>query len=132
VPNVIGLNLADATSKLSKQNLLLRTVGDGDTVTGQIPAAGAAIPGESEVVLYMGEAVPTGTVEVPDVTGMTYEKANEVMTKAGLYLKATGVTEYNSATKVSSQSIEAGTQVERGTTVEGHFVDSGNGNGWGL
>ena len=35
VPNLSGLNLADATSALQKNSLTLRTVGDGGTVTGQ-------------------------------------------------------------------------------------------------
>ncbi|MFQ7853989.1 MAG: PASTA domain-containing protein [Flavonifractor plautii] len=70
VPNLSGLNLADATSALQKNSLTLRTVGDGGTVTGQIPAAGASIPGGSQVVLYMGEAVPTDQVQVPSVIAL--------------------------------------------------------------
>ena len=73
VPNVTGLSLADATTKLKNANLSLRTVGDGETVTGQIPAANATIPGGSQVVLYMGAEMPTDQVQVPDVTGKTAE-----------------------------------------------------------
>ena len=40
VPNLSGLNLADATSALQKNSLTLRTVGDGGTVTGQIRRRG--------------------------------------------------------------------------------------------
>lgn len=90
VPNLSGLNLADATSALQKNSLTLRTVGDGGTVTGQIPAAGASIPGGSQVVLYMGEAVPTDQVQVPSVIGLTAEQARQKLADAGLYMRATG------------------------------------------
>ncbi|MFR4335036.1 MAG: PASTA domain-containing protein [Lawsonibacter sp.] len=96
VPNLSGLNLADATSALQKNSLTLRTVGDGGTVTGQIPAAGASIPGGSQVVLYMGEAVPTDQVQVPSVIGLTAEQARQKLADAGLYMRATGATEYGS------------------------------------
>ena len=127
VPNLSGLNLADATSALQKNNLTLRTVGDGGTVTGQIPAAGASIPGGSQVVVYLGESVPTDPVEVPNVTGKTAEAARQALENAGLYMKATGATDYGSSTVALSQSIEAGTPVEV------QFIDnSGGGAGWGF
>ncbi|MCC8122519.1 MAG: PASTA domain-containing protein, partial [Oscillospiraceae bacterium] len=66
------------------------------------------------------------------ISGMTYDGATQALSKVGLYLKATGVSNYGSSTRVSSQSIAAGTQVERGSIVVGQFVDSGGGSGWGL
>ncbi len=133
VPNVAGLNLADATSRLKNANLELRTVGSGDTVTGQIPAAGASIPGGSQVVLYMGENVPTDPVEVPDVTGKTAEAARQALANVGLYMKAAGASDYGSSTVASSQSVEAGAMVDRGTAIEVHFIDNaGGGAGWGF
>ncbi len=127
VPNVSGLTLAEATGKLKDQNLTVRTVGDGETVTGQIPVGGASIPGGSEVVLYMGGQVPTDQVEVPDVYGMTMEAARQAMGQVGLYLKATGAAEYGSGTIASSQSLDPGTPVSRGSVIEVHFTDNSNG-----
>ena len=124
VPNLSGLNLADATSALQKNNLTLRTVGDGGTVTGQIPAAGASIPGGSQVVLYMGEAVPTDQVQVPSVIGLTAEQARQKLADAGLYMRATGATEYGSHVVAYEQSTAAGASVNRGTTIEVRFTDS--------
>ena len=133
MPNLTGLNLADATSRLKNANLTVRTVGGGDTVTGQIPASGASIPGGSQVVVYLGESVPTDPVEVPNVTGKTAEAARQALENAGLYMKATGATDYGSSTVALSQSIEAGTLVDRGTAVEVQFIDnSGGGAGWGF
>ena len=123
VPNVTGKTLADATSALKKNNLTLRTVGDGDTVTGQIPAQGASIPGGSEVVLYMGQEVPTDQVQVPNVVGLTLEQAQKKMTEAGLYLKASGASGYSTSTAYE-QEVAAGTSVDRGTAIEVRFTDS--------
>ena len=124
VPNLSGLNLADATSALQKNNLSIRTVGDGDTVTGQIPANGASIPGGSEVVVYMGVDVPTDQVTVPNLDGLSMDQAKQRLSALGLYLKATGATEYGSNVVAYDQSIAAGTSVDRGTTIEVRFTDS--------
>ena len=124
VPNLVGLDLASATSALQKNNLSLRTVGDGDTVTGQIPANGASIPGGSQVVLYLGEEVPTDQVAVPDVTGLTAEQARQRLADAGLYMRASGATEYGANVVAYEQSVQAGTSVDRGTTIEVRFTDS--------
>ena len=124
VPNLVGLDLASATASLEKNGLSLRTVGDGATVTGQIPAAGASIPGGSQVVLYMGEEVPTGQVTVPSVVGLTAQQAEEKLAAQGLYMRATGASEYNAGVVAYEQSVAAGTGVDRGTTVEVRFSDS--------
>ena len=124
VPNLVGLDLASATASLEKNGLSLRTVGDGAAVTGQIPAAGASIPGGSQVVLYMGEEVPTGQVTVPSVVGLTAQQAEEKLAAQGLYMRATGASEYNAGVVAYEQSVAAGTGVDRGTTVEVRFSDS--------
>ena len=124
VPNLVGLDLASATASLEKNGLSLRTVGDGAAVTGQIPAAGASIPGGSQVVLYMGEEVPTDQVTVPSVVGLTAAQAEEKLAAQGLYMRATGASDYSSGVVAYEQSVAAGTSVDRGTTVEVRFSDS--------
>ncbi len=125
VPRVTQHYLDYAESVLKQNNLTYRVVGEGDVITGQIPAAGATIPGGSQVVLYMGEEeVPTEQVEVPDLEGMSPEAAKAALTELGLYLRATGAVEYYVSTNVGTdQSIEAGTLVNLGTVVEVRFVD---------
>ena len=123
VPGVTGMTLADATAKLKESGLDVRTVGDGETVTAQIPAQGVAIPGGSKVILYMGADKPTDKVTVPDVTGRTREQAQQAMADAGLYLKSTGLT-VGDDVKAESQAIAGGAEVERGTVVEVHFIQS--------
>ncbi|MGN0969031.1 MAG: PASTA domain-containing protein, partial [Oscillospiraceae bacterium] len=126
VPKVTGHYLDYAESVLKQAGLTYRTVGEGTVVNGQIPASGATIPGNSQVVLYLGdEEVPTDQVEVPNVEGMTPEETQNALNKVGLYLRATGAAEYYvSSNKAASQSIAAGTLVDRGTVIEVRFTDS--------
>ena len=74
-PKVTGMTVADAKKALDKKNLKYRTVGEGESITAQLPAAGASVPGGSTVVLYLGDAVPEESGTVPDVVGMSYEGA---------------------------------------------------------
>ena len=124
VPNLVGLDLASATASLEKSGLSLRTVGEGETVTGQIPANGASIPGGSQVVLYLGEEVPTDQVTVPSVTGLTAAQAEEKLAAQGLYMRATGVSEFSGGVTAYEQSVAAGESVDRGTAIEVRFSDS--------
>ncbi|MEG2118974.1 MAG: penicillin-binding transpeptidase domain-containing protein, partial [Pseudoflavonifractor sp.] len=125
VPNMTGLPLADAQKAAEKQGLKTRVVGTGETVTGQMPVAGAAIPGGSQVVLYLGEEKPTDQVAVPDVMGKSPDAARQALSDAGLYLKASGVANYyTNSTVVTGQSITPGTPVDRGTVVSVQFTDN--------
>ena len=120
VPSLVGMGLSDATAALQKANLDVRTVGDGETVTAQIPAQGASIPGGSKVVLYMGEQPSTELVEVPDLTGKTPAQAKSALSELGLYMKLSGDTGADS--KAVTQTVAAGTQVPEGTVVEVNVV----------
>ena len=124
VPQVVGYAEEQASTALAKRGFTYRKVGEGDTVTGQIPAAGAVIPGGSQIVLYMGEAQPTGPVTVPDLSGLSPDKARQALANVNLYLRGTGSAKYfTSATLAANQSISPGAQVEPGTVVEVTFVE---------
>jgi len=121
VPQLAGLNLSSATTRLNNANLTYRTVGDGETVTGQIPAAGAVVPGGSQVLLYMGEEKPTEKVTVPSLTGKNLTTVRSALESLGLYLRASGAG--SDAAVAYSQSIEPGTEVERGTVIDVEFSE---------
>jgi stage V sporulation protein D (sporulation-specific penicillin-binding protein) len=125
MPNVKSYELTVAKGLLADQNIHCRTVGTGNRVTGQIPAAGVSIPGGSTVILYLGEDVPTDQVEVPDLTGLTPTEAKNTLEDLGLFLRATGVADYTDATiRAASQSLSAGTMVAMGTVLEVRFVST--------
>ena len=123
VPSVLGMTVNNAVSTLSSSGLSYRTVGSGDTVTAQIPASGTAIPGDSQVILYLGEEAPTDLVTVPDLTGKSPAAVENALEALGLYVRATGVSSYTSSTSAASQSIAPGTEVARGTVIEVQFVE---------
>lgn len=124
VPKLTGYDLDTAKTALKRKNLTCRTVGNGTVVTGQIPAVGASIPGNSTVILYMGEEAPTDQVTVPNLKGLTYDQAKKRLNEQGLYLRASGVSYYSAATHALDQSIGAGEVVDRGTVVPVRFVDT--------
>ena len=125
VPNLVGQTAQVGQEAAAGAGFTVRTVGEGDTVTAQIPVGGAVIPSGSEVVLYLGADKPTDLVTVPDVRGKTSAGAQQTLAQYGLYLKIGGSSSYMSdQAVVASQSINVGTSVERGTVVECLFADN--------
>ncbi len=125
MPELLGYTLAEAREALEKKNLTCRTVGDGDTVTDQIPPQGSTIPGGSQVVLYLGQEAQSEHVTVPDVIGKDGETANGLLTEAGLYMKTIGATGNEATILAVRQSPEPGETVPLGTVVEVEFSDLG-------
>lgn len=120
-----GYELTVAISMVQNQGLNARTVGTGNTVTGQVPAAGVTIPGGSTVILYLGDEQPEDQVEVPDLSGLSPSRAKETLENLGLFLRATGVSDYTDSTvEAVSQAIEEGTMVSPGTVVEVRFISN--------
>ena len=121
-PQVTGYTVADAATRLEKKNLTYRTVGTGDVVTSQVPAANSAVPGGSTVILYLGKAAPEETTTVPNVVGMSYEGAKKALEAQGLFMQAAGSsTFYSESSTAQSQSVAAGESVATGTVVQVQF-----------
>ena len=123
VPDVVGMTEAEAAAALSEEKFTYRTVGSGANVVDQVPAAGAMIPGKSEVVLYFGEEAPDEQVEVPDFSGMTLVYAQQYAESQGLYLLVTGTNQDRADVTATYQDIEAGTEVPLGTTITVEFTN---------
>ena len=127
MPRVIGSELTVAKGTLQNTGFNVRTVGTGSIVTGQLPSPGVSIPGGSTVVLYRDETVPEEQVETPNLMGVSPTKCKETLEEMGLFLRATGVADYNDPSVVAAgQSIDGGTMVSPGTVVEVRFVSSIN------
>lgn len=125
VPNVIGMSVEEAKTKLGERGLSCKINGDGDTVTDQTPAGGAIIPGKSAVILYAGTDKSTAKCTVPHLIGKTPSEAITAATGAGLFIRFSGTTgSESSAVRVLSQSIEAGTEVEAGTVITVQLGDT--------
>lgn len=118
VPEISGMSLTEARSALTEAGLNCRVIGDGDTVTDQLPRAGAVIASGSEVLLYAGQSPSPVEETMPDLRGLSYEAAIEKLRGLGLYVTAgNGVTDAQSEL-ISGQSIAPGESVEHGTVIE--------------
>ncbi len=122
--DMTGMTAQQAEKLLKEQALTARIVGSGETVTGQIPAAGQTVPGGSQILLYMGEDVPRETVSVPDFHGMHRQQASDAAGALGIYILVSGNDEISASVTVTAQSIVPGTQVDVGTTIRLEFADT--------
>ena len=124
LPDLTGMTAREAEKWLKENSLTAETVGTGDGVTGQIPAAGRTVPGGSQVLLYLGEAPERETVTVPDFAGMNRQQASDTAGKLGLYILVKGNREISPNVTVTAQSVPPNSPVERGTTIELEFTDT--------
>ena len=122
--DLTGLTAKEAEKKLKALGLSHQAVGGGETVTGQIPAAGNEVPGGSQVLLYFGEATPMENVKVPDFGGMNRQQAADAAAELGLYILVGGNTDLKPTVKAASQDVAPGTEVPRGTTIKIEFIDT--------
>ncbi len=124
MPDVVGLTQYQAAEKLEDNHLQYRVVGTGSKIVSQLPASGKDVPCYSTVVLYMDSSMPTDTVSVPDVMGLTLAEASKKLNDLGLYLQAKGTDASAWHVVATRQSIASGTAVSRGTTVTVTFTDT--------
>jgi len=126
MPKVTEKTVEEASDALRSLGLAVRVVGDGDTVTDQLPYANAEIAAGTEVILYAGEAVPDRTATVPNLYGMTVRNAQRALARAGLFMDTSGALPLSDSVAVSTQYIAAGEEVPYGTVVEVTLVDKSN------
>ncbi len=118
MPDVEGLTLSEAARQLEDSRLRWRTIGDGDTVTAQLPAQGVSLAAGTQVILYMG-AEPSSELEtVPDLAGMRYCDARDALSYYGIYIQTVSPVTDSGSQTVSGQSVAAGTRVGHGSVVE--------------
>lgn len=125
VPDLSGMTESEAGALLEEKSLSYKVIGTGSTVTDQIPAAGQEVPGQSEIILYMGAEKPTDKVEVPNFVGFGVADVNYLAVNAGVYVQAKGTDQTDVWVSVAYQDIEPGTEVDRGTTITVEFTTGG-------
>ena len=123
VADLTGMTGQQAKKALADQGFEAVLQGSGDVVTDQLPAPDQALPGGSQVMVYLGENAGERTVKVPDFTGMTRQQAADAAGLLGLYVQPVGNREATPSVTAVSQSIQAGTSVPWGTTVSVTFAD---------
>jgi beta-lactam-binding protein with PASTA domain len=119
-----GMTREQAKAALDRLGLSFQTVGQGQTVTAQLPLPGQTVPGDSEILLYFGAPIQAEQTVVPDFMKMNRQAAFDAAVEQGLYILVSGNTGTEPSVTVVLQSIPPGTAVPRGTTVELKFIDT--------
>lgn len=127
MPDLVGMTESEAKVLLAENSLNYRTIGEGATVMDQIPAAGAVVPGNAEVVLYFNNNAPTDLVEVPDFRTYSLFDCNYLANLKGLYVLVKGENKQDPSVVATYQNVPAGTRVPKGTTITVEFTDYSSG-----
>jgi len=118
VPRITGWTVEEAIAILEEQGLRYTVVGDGNTVTSQLPARNAFVASGTKVIIYAGAEIPTHPVTVPNLSGMTYSQARQALENVGLFIRTGGAPKSDSNAHVSVQSIAPFKEVQYGSIVE--------------
>ena len=117
VPDLSGMTAAEAAAELQKAGLDSRRIGEGERVTAQLPRSGVTIAAGTQIILYY-DASPSGeSEEMPDLSGLSYSEARDLLSRRGLYLQSWSPVSDAGRQIVGGQSIPAGTRVEHGSIV---------------
>ncbi len=115
VPDVRGMKKADAENLLKEQHLNGESDSNGEYVIDMNPKPGYTVKEGSKIVLYTGNTANYNrVVAVPNVKGLSRERAVTVFKSVGLKV------EFEGDGMISSQSIEPGNEVPKGTVITLH------------
>lgn len=112
VPEVRGMNKTQATKTLKDAKLEVEIQGNGSVINDMNPKPGYTVKEGTKIILYTdGSANYNKEVMVPNLGGMSKEKATELLNSLGLKasFEGEGIT--------SQQSIEPKTIVNKGTII---------------
>ena len=117
MPRLEQLELTEAAARLQEAGLQARMVGEGTLVTGQLPKAGRSIARGSQVILYLGTRIPETEQTVPDLYGLSYEQARELLARRGLFLRSRSPLPDGEEQRVAWQSAAAGSSLPAGEVI---------------
>jgi cell division protein FtsI/penicillin-binding protein 2 len=114
IPDVATNDMNDAIAALNRSGLAAKVIGAGEEVVRQYPPAGTKVERGSIVQLMMNEtalSVAAGTLQVPDVRGMSLRRAvNKLAAEQyGVTIVGSGI--------VANQFPSPGTPMKQGTKV---------------
>mgnify|MGYP002624453994 CR=1 FL=1 len=123
VPDMTGKDQEVAQSELAAAhfNVVLRTMWDDNVASGLViktePAAGTEYPMEGTVTLYVSKGPVDTQVKVPNVVGLTQEKAIAALKENKLVAKVETIAHDGDKGKVVDQSVEPDKRVDKETEV---------------
>jgi serine/threonine-protein kinase len=122
VPDVTGLRVATARDRLEEEALQVRVREEfsSDVPRGRViettPAAGIKVEKGKQVTLVVSAGVEQA--EVPDVVGIDEAQAEERLVETGFNVRIIEEVSDEDPGTVLTQNIPAGSEEDRGTTVE--------------
>lgn len=117
VPLLQDSSIESAKATLDQLGLTYEVIGSGDSVVSQSPKTGTSIAKGGKVLLYTEETVGEELVEVPNLIGLTLAQANETLSYYGLNYVSIGASSDSNNATVQYQSEEAGTYIQRGSSI---------------
>ena len=124
MPKITDNNVEEAKQMLLDLGFEVKIVGDGETVTGQLPAPYAHVASGVTVKIFAGEEIPQEMVAVPLLYGMSYSSAKQALESRGMFIRTSGAPKTDRKVKVSLQSIPAGDETLYGSVVEVTLIDN--------
>ncbi|MFF1677567.1 Stk1 family PASTA domain-containing Ser/Thr kinase [Streptomyces sp. NPDC058256] len=122
VPTLVGETKADATKLLTNSDLVVGTVTEQaceeqpkGSICSQDPVADTKVDKNSTVNLVVSTGAPK--VTVPDVTGLTFDKAESQLTDKGFKVEKKEEESDRPAGVVTAQDPKGDTEQEKGTTI---------------
>ncbi len=118
--NYIGIDKKELAEKMKELGINYKIIGDGDTVTSQIPEAGITVDPKHATVYFYTDKRQYSTISVPNLVGLTLKEASIIATEAGLNVTIKGVNDnrIEETVTVCKQSIIPGDSVPIGTVIE--------------
>ncbi|MBR2879582.1 MAG: PASTA domain-containing protein, partial [Oscillospiraceae bacterium] len=124
VPHLEGLTVEEAQKRLSEVGLDSIIIGEGSLVSETLPNAGTMVAPQSKIMLYTEPLDNIGESYVPELVGMSYTQARDVLEARGLYISCISPRPANSDTMlISSQNIEFGSLVPKGICINVELSD---------
>ena len=124
MPELVGLSLDEAARTVRASGLDYRRIGDGETVSDQLPQGGVSIAAGTQVILYCGAEPSTELEQMPDLSGMSYTAARDALSDLGIYIQTWSAVTDAQWQRIGSQSVPAGAWIKHGSTVEVALVSA--------
>ena len=127
MPKTLGKTLGEAAKTIKEAGLRYRTIGEGDTVTAQLPAAHCEIARGTEIILYLGAEISNEKESVPHLIGMRYNEARDILSRLGIYIHSPGAALDGERRRVGTQSLREGAAAAHGSVIEVTLLSSDDG-----
>ena len=124
MPQTVGRSIGEAGELIRGAGLRYRTLGEGDAVTAQLPAAYCEIARGTEVILYLGAEMSNEKESVPNLIGMRYNDARDTLSRLGIYIHSLSAVLDGESQCVGTQSLREGALAAHGSVIEVSLLSS--------